>query len=195
MKHACSFLLATLMLAAPLAAGAAPVGKVVIAQGVDLSTLDTQNQQEAPASVVATHIYDTLVERDPSLKIVPALAAELPVLVAPTTWEVKLRKGVKFHNGEEFNAESVKWSLERVKGPGMRASSNFRPIDRVEVVDPHTVRVHTAKPWPTFTTIMTFRQASMYPPKAYAGKDSAFISRNPIGTGPYKFVRSRPSSS
>jgi peptide/nickel transport system substrate-binding protein len=71
----------------------------------------------------------------------------------------------------------------------MRASSNFRPIDRVEIVDPHTVRVHTAKPWPTFTTIMTFRQASMYPPKAYAGKDSAFISRNPIGTGPYKFVR------
>ena len=124
-KHARSLLLATLMLAAPLAAGAAPAGKVVIAQGVDPSTLDTQNQQEAPASVVATHIYDTLVERDPSLKIVPALAAELPVLVAPTTWEVKLRKGVKFHNGEEFNAESVKYSLERVKGPGMRASSNL----------------------------------------------------------------------
>ena len=91
MKHACSFLLAALMLAAPLAADAAPAGKVVIAQGVDPSTLDTQNQQEAPASVVATHIYDTLVERDASLKIVPALAAELPVLVAPTTWEVKLR--------------------------------------------------------------------------------------------------------
>jgi len=72
---------------------------------------------------------------------------------------------------------------------GMRSSSNFRPIDNVEVVDPHTVKVHTTKPWPTFVSIMTFRQASMYPPKAYAGKDSAFISKNPIGTGPYKFVR------
>jgi peptide/nickel transport system substrate-binding protein len=119
---------------------------------------------------------------------VPALAAELPKLVAPTVWEVKLRKGVKFHNGEEFTAESVKFSLERVK-TGMRSSSNFRPIDNVEVVDPHTVKVHTTKPWPTFVSIMTFRQASMYPPKAYAGKDSAFISKNPIGTGPYKFVR------
>jgi peptide/nickel transport system substrate-binding protein len=108
--------------------------------------------------------------------------------VAPTVWEVKLRKGVKFHNGEEFTAESVKFSLERVK-TGMRSSSNFRPIDNVEVVDPHTVKVHTTKPWPTFVSIMTFRQASMYPPKAYAGKDSAFISKNPIGTGPYKFVR------
>ena len=177
------------LLAAPLPAAAAPEGKVVIAQGVDPSTLDTMNQQETPASVVAAHIFDTLVERDAALKLQPALASELPKLVAPTVWEVKLRRGVKFHNGEDFNAESVKWSLERVKQAAMRASSNFRPIDHVEIVDPYTVRVHTSKPWPTFTSIMTFRQASMYPPKAYAGKDSAAISKAPIGTGPYKFVR------
>jgi len=176
------------LLVVPGLAWAAPEGKVVIAQGVDPTTLDTQNQQETPASVVASHLFDTLVERDQNLKIVPALAEELPKLVAPTTWEVKLRRGVKFHNGEEFNAESVKWSLERVK-TGLRASSNFRPIEKVDIVDPYTVRVQTSKPWPTFTTIMTFRQASMYPPKAYAGKDSAFISKNPIGTGPYKLVR------
>jgi peptide/nickel transport system substrate-binding protein len=119
-----------LVVAAPALALAAPEGKVVIAQGVDPSTLDTMNQQETPASVVAAHIFDTLVERDQSLKIVPALAAELPKLVAPTVWEVKLRKGVKFHNGEDFNAESVKYSLERVKS-GLRSSSNFRPIDHV----------------------------------------------------------------
>ena len=180
--------LAIALLVVPGLAWGAPQGKVVIAQGVDPTTLDTQNQQETPASVVATHIFDTLVERDQNLKIVPALASELPKLVAPTVWEVKLRKGVKFHNGEEFTAESVKFSLERVK-TGMRSSSNFRPIDHVEIVDPQTVKVHTTKPWPTFVSIMTFRQASMYPPKAYAGKDSAFISKNPIGTGPYKFVR------
>jgi len=185
-RRLCALVIALLVV--PGLAWGAPQGKVVIAQGVDPTTLDTQNQQETPASVVATHIYDTLVERDQNLKIVPALAAELPKLVAPTVWEVKLRKGVKFHNGEEFTAESVKFSLERVK-TGMRSSSNFRPIDNVEVVDPHTVKVHTTKPWPTFVSIMTFRQASMYPPKAYAGKDSAFISKNPIGTGPYKFVR------
>ncbi len=185
-RRLCSLVLA--LLVAPGLAWAAPEGKVVIAQGVDPTTLDTQNQQETPASVVASHLFDTLVERDQNLKIVPALAAELPKLVAPTTWEVKLRRGVKFHNGEEFNAESVKFSLERVK-TGLRASSNFRPIEKVDIVDPYTVRVQTSKPWPTFTTIMTFRQASMYPPKAYAGKDSAFISKNPIGTGPYKLVR------
>jgi len=183
--------LAALALAWPLAAAAAPAGKVVIAQGVDPSTLDTMNQQETPASNVAAQMFDLLVERDANLKLVPSLAAELPKLVAPTVWEVKLRKGVKFHNGEDFNADSVKFSLERVANPAnkLRGSSSFAPIDKVEIVDPYTVRVHTKKPWPIFVNAMGFRQASMYPPKEYAGKDTAAISKNPIGTGPYKFVK------
>ncbi len=175
----------------PLTAGAAPAGKVVIAQGVDPTTLDMMNQQETPASNVGSQMYNTLVERDPSLKVIPALAAELPKLVSPQVWEVKLRRGVKFHNGEDFDAESVKFSLERVINPAnkLRGATFFTPIDRVEVVDPQTVRVHTKKPWPTFVNAMVFIQAAMYPPKAFAGKDTATISRGPIGTGPYKFVR------
>src|SRR6266568_6852336 len=177
------------LLAMPVAAPAAPAGKVVIAQGVDPTTLDIMNQQETPASVVGRHIFEMLMERDQNLKLVPALAAELPKLVSPQVWEVKLRRGVKFHNGEDFTSESVKFSLERAKDSKMRASSNFRPIDRVEIVDPYTVRVHTSKPWPIFAVMMNAPQTAMYPPKAYAGKESAEISKNPIGTGPYKFVR------
>ena len=66
MKNRCWFALAALLAIVPAVAGAAPQGKVVIAKGVDPSTLDTMNQQETPASVVAAHIYDTLVERDQS---------------------------------------------------------------------------------------------------------------------------------
>ncbi len=175
----------------PGAAVAAPAGKVVIAQGVDPTTLDMMHQQEQPASNVGAQMFDMLVERDQSLKLVPGLAAELPKLVAPTTWEVKLRKGAKFHNGEDFNADSVKFSLERLANPAnkLRGSTSFAPIDHVEIVDAYTVRVHTKKPWPVFVSHMALRQASMYPPKEYAGKDPAAISKNPIGTGPYKFVR------
>jgi peptide/nickel transport system substrate-binding protein len=180
-------LVLTLML--PVTAAAAPAGKIVLAQGVDPTTLDTMNQSETPASNVALNIWDTLVERDQNLKLVPALATELPKNVAPAVWEIKLRKGVKFTNGEEFNAESAKFSLERVAHGKLRGSSFFAPIDRVEVVDSHTVRVHTKKPWPILVNAMTFNQASMYPPKAYAGKDSAAISKEPIGTGPYRFIR------
>ena len=191
MKYWRTVIAALVALFIPLAAGAAPAGKVVIAQGVDPTTLDMMNQQETPASNVGAQIFDTLVERDANLKIVPALATELPKLVAPTVWEVRLRKGIKFHNGEEFSAESVKFSLERVANPAnkLRGSSSFAPIDRVEIVDPSTVRVHTKKPWPIFVNALGFRQAAMYPPKEYAGKDTTAISRNPIGTGPYKFVR------
>ena len=186
-----TILVLLLALAMPLAAFAAPAGKVVIAQGVDPSTLDMANQSETPASNVGRHIFDTLYERDQNLKIVPALAADLPKLVGTSAWEVKLRKGVKFHNGEEFDANSVKYTLERLgQGQGkLRGATFFAPIDRVEIVDPLTVRVHTKKPWPTFTNVMTFVQAGMYPPKAYADKDTAFITKNPIGTGPYKFTR------
>src|SRR5881392_2685676 len=180
-----------LTLLVPLGAAAAPAGKVIIAQGVDPTTLDMMNQSETPASNLGRHIFDSLYERDPSLKVVPALATEMPKLVAPATWEVKLRKGVTFHNGEDFNAESAKFSLERLAGGQgkLRGATFFAPIDRVEIVDPSTIRVHTKKPWPTFTVVMTFVQGGMYPPKAYKDKDTTFISRNPIGTGPFKFVR------
>jgi len=184
-------LLLLLLLAVTSAAQAAPARTIVIAQGVDPTTLDMMNQQETPAGNVGVQIFDTLLERDQDLRLVPALAAEVPRLLSPTVWEIKLRRGVKFHNGEDFNAESVKFSLERVANPAnkLRGSANFALLERVEIVDPYTVRLHTRAPWPILKSALAFRQASLYPPHAYAGKDTAFISRNPIGTGPFRLVR------
>ena len=177
-----------LALAAP-AAAAPPPGTVVVAQGVDPTTLDPMNHQETPAGNVAANLFDTLLERDGNLVVQPALAAALPRLVAPTVWEFKLRPGVKFHNGEPVDAEAVKFSLERLVDPKLklRGATPFAPISHVDVVDPLTVRIHTKAPWPILDTLMT--GVAILPPKYYREKELTHVARNPVGSGPFKFVR------
>jgi peptide/nickel transport system substrate-binding protein len=183
--------LVALALAWPSGPSAAPQGSVVVAQGVDPTTLDPMNHQESPAGNLARNMFDTLLERDQNLVIQPALAVELPKLVAPTAWEFKLRPGVKFHNGEPLDAEAVKFSLERLVDPKLklRGATPFAPISHVEVVDPLTVRVHTKAPWPILDTLMSGSGSSILPPKYYREKELTFVARNPVGSGPFKFVR------
>ena len=130
----------------PAIAAAAPEGKLVIAQGVDPTTLDPQWHEETPAYNVLLNIYDTLLFRDKDLKIIPWLA-ESWKLVNPTTWEFRIRKGVKFHNGEDVDADAVKFSLDRIRDPELkgRQAGYFRLITSVDVVDKHTVRVVSAR--------------------------------------------------
>src|SRR5919201_358697 len=85
--------------------------------------------------------------------LLPALAAAAPEgkIVIPTTWEFKIRKGVKFHNGEDVDADAVKFSLDRIRDPELKARQAvyFKLVTSVDVVDKYTVRVVTAKPHPT----------------------------------------------
>ena len=186
--HRATLALAVLLLLPGLAA-AMPEGKVVIAQGVDPTTLDPQWHEESPAYNVLLNVYDTLLFRDKDLKIIPWLA-ESWKLVNPTTWEFKIRKGVKFHNGEEVDADAVKFSLDRIRDPELKArqATYFKLVTSVDVVDKHTVRVVTSKPYPTLENHLALRGHVM-PPAHFKGKDKAFADRNPVGSGPYKFVR------
>ena len=89
---------------------------VVVGLGLLGPSLDPQIQFAVPIYALVRHIFDPLVEFDPQNKIVPKLAESWRV-VDPSSWEFKLRRGVKFHNGEPFTAESVKFTLERVIKP------------------------------------------------------------------------------
>jgi peptide/nickel transport system substrate-binding protein len=181
--------LALLAVALAVPAAAQPSGKVVIAQGVDPTTLDPHNHEESPAYNVLLNVYDTLVFRDKDLKIVPWLAESWRV-VNPTTWEFKIRRNQKFHNGEDVDAEAVKFSLERVSSAElkMRQAPNFTLVDHVEAVDKYTVRVVTKKPFPTLENQLALRGA-IVPPRYFKEKDGPTLARNPVGSGPYKFVR------
>jgi len=181
-------ILAAIFFSFSLAFGA-PKDTVVIAQGVDPSTLDPQNHYETPAFNICLNLYETLLLRDDNMKLQPLLASSWK-LFNENTWEFKLRKGVKFQNGEECNAAAVKFSLERIADPKnkMKQTTLQGIIDRVDILDDYTVRVITKKPYPYLDAQLGHIGAIM-PPKYVQEKGPAYIAMHPVGTGPYKLVR------
>ncbi len=162
---------------------------IIIAQGVDPTTLDPHNHYETPAFNVCLNIFDTLLQRNDQVKIEPLLATSYKI-INETTWEFNLRKGVKFHNGEDFDATSVKFSLERMINPQnkLRQVVVGQVVDHVDIIDPFKVHIITKKHYPALdATLCTV--GAMLPPKYVKEKGAAHIALNPIGTGPYKLVR------
>src|SRR3990167_4177448 len=183
--------LAALAGAAP--AGAAPKGRVTVAIASDTPTQDPHMHTARMGIIINQHIFDTLLTRDTTTwKPAPHLA-EAVKNVNPLTWELRLRRGVTFHNGEPFNAESVKFSFDRVLNPEQKSPirGNFTWIKSVDVVDEHTVRILTTKPYPLIQEILTFGNFGMVPPKYIKEKGDANFAKNPVGTGPFKFVEWR----
>src|SRR5262249_28156596 len=91
-------------------------------------------------------IHDALVKPMPGHLLSPSLAESRTVSVDQRTYEFKLREGVKFHNGDPFTADDVKWSFQRAKG----AKILHEKVREVEVVGPARVRFHLHEPWPDF---------------------------------------------
>jgi peptide/nickel transport system substrate-binding protein len=166
----------------------APKDAVVIAQGVDPTTLDPHYRYDSPAFNITVNIFENLLIRSADLKIEPLLAASYR-LINDTTWEFTLRKGVKFHNGEDFNAASVKFSLERLADPKNKLQqTGLQIIERVDILDEYKVRIITKKPYPYLDAQLTLIGA-MLPPKYVQDKGIANIGTHPVGTGAYKLVR------
>src|SRR4030042_5455983 len=106
-----AFLLLILGLAAPMIAGGQEKPLIIGFEG-DAATLDPHGRNETTSTTIQRHVYENLVGFDADLKIQPELA-ESWKLIDDLTWEFKLRRGIKFHNGEPLNAAAVKFSLER----------------------------------------------------------------------------------
>jgi peptide/nickel transport system substrate-binding protein len=162
-------------------------GTLVFAEGTGPAHLDPIGPGlSSPLLGVWRQMYDTLVWTDSNLKVIPQLATSWKNL-DDLTWEFKLRDGVKFHNGEAFTADAVKFTLERIVDPKQKStqSARFTELDSVTVVDPLTVRIKTKHPFPVLLLGLT--QAFIVAPQ-YVSQNPAQAATNPVGTGPFKFV-------
>jgi peptide/nickel transport system substrate-binding protein len=137
------------------------------------------------ATVVQYTMMEALAKYTPDHKLEPNLA-ERWQNINPTTWRVWLRKGVRFHDREEFNSESVKASVETFNASKGFAGSWFAFISEVKPVDNYTVDIVTKEPSALFPKTLPFLYA--FPPKYFKAVGSELFGQKPIGTGPYKFV-------
>jgi peptide/nickel transport system substrate-binding protein len=167
---------------------AADANTLVVAQGVGPTTMNPLSGETIPLVNHYRQVFDALTVFDDKLKLQPALATSWR-LVNETTWEFKLREGVKFHNGEEFTAQAVKFTWDRVLDPAQKSTKRPRlpHLTRIDVVDPVTVRLITAKPFPLLPGALS--SLFIVPPRYTQEKGDAHAGANPVGTGPYKFLR------
>ncbi|HEY8417701.1 MAG TPA: ABC transporter substrate-binding protein, partial [Limnochordales bacterium] len=147
-------LAATFMLLFSLGTAFAQVDKDTIVVGItaDLVNLDPHNFRHRETETILRNIYDGLVTRGPDMQPVPELA-ETITQIDPTTWEFRLRRGVKFHDGTEMTAHDVAFSINRYVQEGAMAGQTsprkdlLGPVTHAEAIDDYTVRVYLSSPW------------------------------------------------
>ncbi len=165
--------------------------EVIVAFAAEPRTLLPDTIVDWTTNNMVEHMYDRLVDRDPkTYKPAPMLATGWKI-VNDTTWEFTLRQGVKFHNGEPFNAQSVKATLDYIKDPANKTHylPRWAPVKEVQVVNDYTVRFITEKPWPGLIDRMSATDFLPMPPKALKEQGVQALAAKPIGTGAFRFVQ------
>ncbi len=160
----------------------------------DVTAMDPHFHNVTPNANVAEHIFDTLIAKDEKMQLKPALALSWKTVDA-TTWEIKLRPGVKFHDGREFTAEDVLFSLARpatIKDSPSPYTIYTRAIVEATAPDKLTVRLRTAAPYPLMPNDLSTIYIVSSKAAANAGKDDFNSGRATIGTGPFRFVKYQP---
>jgi peptide/nickel transport system substrate-binding protein len=167
----------------------------------DYLSADPMAQNELLTNSINGHVYESLVMFGKNLEVIPALAVSWKQ-TSPTVWIFNLRKGVKWHDGSDFTADDVVFSIKRLQGP----TSNFRVYGNnlgvARKIDDHTVELTTPVPLPVM--LQTLANSLFMMNKAWCEKNNAvntqdfknekeaFTARNAMGTGPYMLVSRDP---
>jgi peptide/nickel transport system substrate-binding protein len=178
--------------AAPVKAAGKPVVFLNNAEPVSLDPMFTQ----ADANVILS-IHETLFRLDNKGEVVPAIAESIKML-DPLNWEIKLRPGLVFHNGEAINADAAVFTFDRAKklfaaGKGdLTFALGALKYDHMEKIDDLTVKLVMTVPDPIITSHMVNPELSLLPPKYYTENPPEKVAFAPVGAGGYKFVSYKP---
>jgi peptide/nickel transport system substrate-binding protein len=188
-RYGLAALLASPLLAAPLFASAALAqGSIRIGLAEDPDVLDPTLARTYVGRIVFASICDKLFDIDEKLNVVPQLALSHETSADGKTVTIRLRPGVKFHDGEALDAEAAKYSLDRHRSMnGSFRRAELSQIDSVDVVDPTTIRITLKSPFSPLIAQLTDRAGMMVSPKAAKEAGDKF-GQKPICAGPYKFV-------
>jgi glutathione transport system substrate-binding protein len=159
---------------------------VVVAINANFITLDPHNSSDTHSITGARTMYEGLMGFDENMNLVPALAASHKISADGLVYTFTLQEKIKFHDGTDFNAEAVKINLDRLRDEknNLRLRKSFAKVTNVTAPDAKTVVITLSEPYNAFLNKMAM--ALIISPKALT-EQGANISKNPVGTGPYKF--------
>ena len=163
---------------------------VTFAVASTFTTTDPYDANDTLSQAMSKSFYEGLFGFDKDMKMIPVLAESYEASKDGLTYTIKLKKGVKFHDGTDFKADAVKANFDRVTNPEnkLKRYALYSNIAKTEVVDDYTARITLKTPFSAFINNLAHPSGVMISPTAlvkYGSKDIAF---NPVGTGPFKFV-------
>ncbi|MDC7125192.1 MAG: ABC transporter substrate-binding protein [Spirochaetales bacterium] len=160
---------------------------LIVVQSAEPTGLDPIVDRSVPSYSLTINIFDSLLEKTQDGRNVPALAESYDQ-ESDTSWLFHLRKGVKFHNGEDFNATAVKYSIEKILDPASKSTRarDLNWIDKVEIVDNYTIRITAKRPFPLAAHYFT--ELQIVPPVYREKVGAQQFKLKPIGTGAYQLV-------
>ncbi len=156
----------------------------------DVTSMDPHFHNVTPNANVAEHLFDTIIAKDAQMRLAPGLALSWRALDA-TTWELKLRKEVKFHDGSDFTADDVVFSLNRpalLKNSPGPYTIYTKSISQVDAVDKYTVRIKTVGINPILPNDLSTIYVVSKKAAANTGSDDFNSGKAAIGTGPFKLI-------